>query len=216
LGNTGARAGYRTRPRRRGTSDVIVPPEWYDARCEWLADAPVRYETSKFKDEPFKRYAVRFGIVFPDGRRERIYCTMKWPMDDVSFGSKSAIWALADVLMGEGWMESIVDDEDKWFNTGDWLGRRLQVYPTKETFSGNTVSRVVINTYAGEPHIRVAREVDPTSTNLLWEKAKSLGADTNVMAAIIREFSIPSPNPAKWLRAEQGLVNQRLKEWTER
>jgi hypothetical protein len=213
LTNTGARAGYRTRPRSTGIADVIVPAQWYDARVVWIADAPIRYETSKFKDEPFKRYPVQFGIIFPDGRRERIYCTMKWPMDDVSFASKSAVWTLANTVMGEGWMESIVDDANGWLDTGAWLGGRLQVHPTVETFSGRQVSRVVIDTYKGEPHIRVAREVDTTSTMLLWEKAKGLGADRGLMAGVIREFSIPSPNPTKWLVTEQQLVNTRLQEW---
>jgi hypothetical protein len=213
LTSTGARAGYRTRPRSTGIADVIVPAQWYDARVAWIADAPTRYETSSFRDEPFKRYAVKFGIIFPDGRRERIYCTMKWPMDDVSFASKSAVWTLANIVMGEGWMESIVDDAGKVFDTGAWLGGRLQVHPTVETFGGREGSRVVIDTYKGEPHIRVAREVDLTSTQLLWEKAKSLGAGHGLMGGIIREFSIPSPNPAKWLVTEQQLVNTRLQEW---
>lgn len=212
---SGSRGGYRTRAQRSSSPEVIVPEEWYDSRVVWCANEPRFYEKSRLKDEPFRRYSIQFGIISTDGQREKVYCSMPWPMDEVSFSAKSAVWTLANCVMGEGWMEAVTDGAEV-LDTSKWLGRRLQVYPTIETYRNKRMSRVRIDTYHGTPHIRVAREVDLESTRLLWEKARGQGATQDLMAGILREFDIPSPDPEKWLRAEQMLVNQRLREWSER
>lgn len=207
--------GYRTRAQRSSSPEVVVPADWYDARIVWCANEPRYYAKSRLKDEPFRRYSVQFGIISSDGQREKVYCSMPWPMDDVSFSTKSAVWTLANTVMGEGWMEAVTDGAAV-LDTSEWLGRRLQVFPTVESYKNKQVSRVRIDTFRGEPHIRIAREIDPESTRLLWEKARGQGAVPDLMTEILREFDIPSPNPEKWLRAEQMLVNQRLREWSDR
>lgn len=219
MGNTGrsqrqGTGGVRVKPKATHTEGVLVPEAWVDARVSWVADGPRSYETSKWKDEPFKRYSVCFGIMTEDGMRAMIYCSMKWPMDDLTFLPKTSMWVLANMIMGEKYMEVVTDPRsDAVLDTADWLGKKLQIFPTVEIFRGENQSRVVINTFTGEHHIRIAREVDPTSTRLLWKDARSLGAPQDLMRKILKEFSIPTPNPSEWLRAEQELVNARLEDW---
>lgn len=205
--------GYRTKPKALDRG-ILVPEAWYDARLVWAASEPKYFDKSKLRDEPFKRYFVSFEIVQEDGSRGKVFCSLPWPLDDISFSRKSAVWCLADMLMGEGYMNQVSDPKsDIVLDTSAWLGRRLQIYPQQKTVGGVLQSRVVIDTFKGEPHIRVPREVDITSTRLLWEKARQLGATRDLMTRILREFSILTPDPKKWLLTEQRLINFRLNEY---
>jgi len=208
--------GYRIKPKatERG---ILVPEDWYDARVVWVSNAPRFWETSQLRDEPFKRYHLAFELVQEDGNRGKVFCSIPWPLDDVTFSRKSAVWVLGEVLMGEGYMEAVTDPASEvMLDTSQWLGKRAQIYPQMKTVGGTKQSRVSIDTFSGETHIRVAREVDPTSTRLLWEKVRQLRAPQEMMSSILREFSIPTPNPKNWLLVEQKLVNFRLQEWLER